>query len=68
MLKNISKLGTILSKSQLKTIQGSRASISADTDVLSDTGGACSDGNWCPVGEICRCADNDCTSGTCEYA
>lgn len=65
MLKNISRLGTVLSKSQLKTIQGSRASIEELSD---DPGGSCSDGNWCPVGQICRCDDNDCSSGTCEYA
>ncbi len=62
MLKNISNLGSILSKTQLKNIQGSNSSS------FFSTGGACSAGNWCPVGEICRCDDNDCTSGTCEYA
>lgn len=62
MLKNISNLGTTLSKSQLKNIQGS-GFISA-----TEPGGECSADNWCPVGQICRCDDNACTSGTCEYA
>ncbi len=60
MLKNISNLGNILSRSELKTIKGSRS--------VSEPGGRCSFVFGCEIGEICRCLNSDCSIGECEYA
>ena len=62
MLKNISDLGSVLNKKEQQSIKGSKKQL------LFSGGGSCSTGNWCPSGQICKCDDNDCSSGTCINA
>jgi len=58
MFKNISKLGTALTKAEQKSIIGG----------YMKPGDRCNYLFNCPTGEICICGDNNCTYGTCAYA
>lgn len=64
MLKNISNLGTILNKTEQQSIHGGIRF----TDAFEDPDlGKCSSSNLCGPGQICRCSDNECSAGKCEY-
>lgn len=61
MKKSLLNLGTVLSKSQQKEIQGGRGVFTTEGDECA------SNGNGSPNG--CHCAyDNQCASGNCELS
>lgn len=63
MLKDISNLGAVLSRTEQQSIHGGKAIFSdPDPDL-----GACSLSNLCGPGQICRCSNDDCSEGECEY-
>ncbi|WP_420553076.1 hypothetical protein [Tenacibaculum aiptasiae] len=72
MFKNISNLGTVLTKKEQQSIRGAlgqfnNGSIGIANDDTKQplTGDACSLSNLCPTGQLCICDDDACTSGSC---
>ncbi|WP_299120425.1 hypothetical protein [uncultured Tenacibaculum sp.] len=72
MFKNISNLGIVLTKKEQQSIKGAfgqfnngSIGIAIGNPKQPLSGDTCSLSNLCPTGQLCKCDDDACTSGTC---